>query len=85
METTRANVAHISWLNTFEVGERGRFPSDHICSGGVCRGKKKRNEPQGMSVIQLRHLPKTGRSQAQMGTLLELTFGIFPNTMVRET
>ena len=40
METACANVTHVSWLNAFEVGERGRLPGDRVRSGGIVRKGK---------------------------------------------
>jgi len=37
METASENIPHISWLNTCEVREWGRLPSEHMHSGGVAR------------------------------------------------
>jgi len=81
METAPANIAHVSWLNTREVREWGRFPSDHMHSGGVHKGNPS-NAPQGISMIELRHLPEAGRLQVWTETLPNLTCCIFPNMMV---
>ena len=81
METTFANITHVSWLNPFEVGMRGRFPDDHMHSGEIREGKP-RNKPQSVPKPQLRHLPMIGQRQAWIGTLLELTCGIYPSVIV---
>jgi len=78
METAFANVSHISRLNTIEVREWGRLPSDRVHSGGIRKGKRS-NEPQGMSTIELRHLPKTCQRRGWTETLLEVTCCIYPN------
>ena len=57
METTLANITHISWSNPFEIGMWARLPSDDMHSGGIHKGKSS-NKPQSMPTIQLRHLPR---------------------------
>ena len=54
MKTTSTNVADVSWLNAFEVGEWGGVPdgrSDRVYKGGPSDG------PQGIPVVVFRHLP----------------------------
>ena len=55
MKTTSTDVADVSWLNGFEVGERrARVPdgrSDRAHKGGPSDG------PQGMSIVMFRHFP----------------------------
>ena len=66
MEATFANVAHVPRLNALEVRERGGLPGNHMYLGGK-HMESLNNEPQGMSMIELRHLSMTGQLQVLDG------------------
>ena len=80
METAPADVADISWLNAFEVGEWGGFPRGRIRSGGIHK-ENPSNEPQSIPKVELGHLSEIGWLRVPMEMLPELTCCISPSAI----
>ena len=72
MEVASANITHVPYFGRFQTDGWGRLPRGYLAE--TRKGKpSRRNEPQCIPVIKLRHFPNAGRFQISMRTVGKLT------------